>query len=91
MALEKVGLQLRKYLLYTYLEIGMKESKKPESGGLEAAEGSQWGPGAKPPVGIKRLLSTVGGKTLKQSGNSKGPTGQEWPELPRTECDSEGS
>ena len=36
-------------------------------------------------------LATVGGETLKQSWNSKGPTGPEWPEQPRTECDGEGS
>ena len=36
-------------------------------------------------------LATVGGDTLKQSWNSKGPTGPEWPEQPRTECDGEGS
>ena len=32
-------------------------------------------------------LATVGGETLKQSWNSKGPTGLEWPEQRRTECD----
>ena len=35
-------------------------------------------------------LATVGGKTLKQSWNSKGPTGPEWPQQPRTQCDGEG-
>ena len=33
----------------------------------------------------------LGGETLKQSWNGKGPTGQEWPEQPRTECDGEES
>ena len=36
-------------------------------------------------------LATVVGETLKQSGNSKGPTGPKRPEQPRTECDGEGS
>ena len=36
-------------------------------------------------------LTTVGGETLKQSWSNKGPTGQEWPEQPRTECDGEVS
>ena len=36
-------------------------------------------------------LSTVGSETLKQNWNSKGPTGAESPEQPRTDCDGEGS
>ena len=36
-------------------------------------------------------LATVGGETLKQSWNSRGPTGPEWQEQPRTECDGGGS
>ena len=54
-------------------------------------------PNAKPRSGTCRGrereagLATVGGKTLKQSWNSKGPTGLEWPEQPRTECDGDGS
>ena len=36
-------------------------------------------------------LATVGGETLKQSWNSRGPTSPEWPEQPRTECDGRGS
>ena len=36
-------------------------------------------------------LTTVGGETLKQSWNSRGPTGPEWQEQPRTECDGGGS
>ena len=35
-------------------------------------------------------LATVGVETLRQSWDSKGPTGPEWPEQPRTECDGEG-
>ena len=50
---------------------------------------------AKPWPGTRRGreagLATVWGETLKQSWNSKGPTGLEWPEQPRTECDSKGS
>ena len=36
-------------------------------------------------------LATVGGETLKQSWNSKGSTGPELPEQPRTECGGKGS
>ena len=36
-------------------------------------------------------LTTIGGETLKQSWNSRGPTGPEWQEQPRTECDGGGS
>ena len=36
-------------------------------------------------------FATVGGETLKQSWNSRGPTGPEWQEQPRTECDGGGS
>ena len=36
-------------------------------------------------------LATVGGETLKQSWNSRGPTGPEWQKQPRTECDGGGS
>ena len=64
--------------------------------GSDTPSGSQHpAPHAKPWPGIRRgrerevSLATVGGETLKQSWNSKGPTGPEWPEQPRTECDGE--
>ena len=41
--------------------------------------------------GREARLATVGGETLKQSWNNKGPNGLEWSEQPRTECDGEGS
>ena len=54
-------------------------------------------PHAKPWPGTRRGReieagpATVGGDTLRQSWNSKGPTGPKWPEQRRTECDGEGS
>ena len=39
----------------------------------------------------KASLAAVGGETLKQSWRNKGPTGLEWPEQHRTECDDQGS
>ena len=66
--------------------------------GSDTPSGSQHpAPHAKPWPGTQRgrereaFLETVGGETLKQSWNSKGPTGPEWPEQPRTECDGDGS
>ena len=66
--------------------------------GSDTPSGSQHpAPHTKPWPGTRRgrereaSLATVGGETLKQSWNSKGPTGLEWPEQPRTECDGEGS
>ena len=54
-------------------------------------------PHAKPWPGTHRgrereaSLAPVGGETLKQSWNSRGLIGPEWPEQPRTECDGGGS
>ena len=63
--------------------------------GPDTPSGSQHpAPHAKPCPGTRRGrgreagLATVGGETLKQSWNSRGPTG---PEQPRTEYDGEGS
>ena len=66
--------------------------------GLDTPSGSQHpAPHTKPWPGTRRGrgreagLATFGGETLKQSWNSKGPTGLEWQEQPRTECDGGGS
>ena len=66
--------------------------------GSDTPSGSQHpAPHAKPWPGTRRGrgreagLATVGGETLKQSWNSRGPTGPEWQEQPRTECDGGGS
>ena len=48
-------------------------------------------PGTHRGRGREAGLATVGGETLKQRWNSKGPTSLEWPEQPRTECDGGGS
>ena len=48
-------------------------------------------PGTRKGRGREAGLATVGGETLKQSWNSRGPTGPEWQEQPRTECDGGGS
>ena len=66
--------------------------------GSDTPSGSQHpAPHAKPWPGTRKGrereagLATVGGETLKQSWNSRGPTGPEWQEQPRTECDGGGS
>ena len=66
--------------------------------GSDTPSGSQHpAPHAKPWPGTRRGrgreagLATVGGETLKQSWNSRGPTGPEWQEQPRTEYDGGGS
>ena len=66
--------------------------------GSDTRSGSQHpAPHAKPWPGTRRGrgreagLATAGGETLKQSWNSRGPTGLEWPEQSRTECDGGGS
>ena len=66
-------------------------------GGSGAGSDTPSAPHAKPWPGTRRgrgreaSLATVGGKTLKQSWNSREPTGPEWQEQPRTECDGGGS
>ena len=66
--------------------------------GLDTSSGSQHPAShAKPWPGTHRGrereagFTTVGGETLKQSWNSRGPTGPESPEQPKTECDGRGS
>ena len=66
-------------------EVGLDQTHPKESSTTHQA--LTWNPQGKREAG----LATVGGETLKQSWNSKGPTSPEWPEQPRTECDGEGS
>ena len=75
-----------------------KQILRRKWGGSDTPSGSQHpAPHAKPWPGTRRGrgreagLATVGGDTLKQSWNSRGPTGPEWQEQPRTECNGGGS
>ena len=55
----------------------------------EALHAKPW-PGTRRGREREAGLATVGGETLKQSWNSRRPTGLEWPEQPRIECDGGG-
>ena len=64
-------------------------SDTPSGSQHPAPHAKPW-PGTHRGRGREAGLATVGGETLKQSWNSKGPTGPEWPEQPRTEYDGGG-
>ena len=65
-------------------------SETPSGSQHPAPHAKPW-PGTRRGRGRKAGLATVGGETLKQSWNNKGPTALEWPEQPRRECECEGS
>ena len=65
-------------------------SDTPSGSQHPAPHAKPW-PGTRKGRGREASLATVGGETLKQSLSNKGPTGLEWPEQPRTECDGGGS
>ena len=72
----------------TVQEVGLDQTH-PQKAQHPAPQTKPW-PGTR--RGIEREASgvTSGGETLKQSWNSGGPTGPEWQEQPRTECDGGG-
>ena len=61
------------------------------SGSQHPAPHTKPWPGTHKGRGREAGLATVGGETLKQSWNSRGPTGPKWQQQLRTECDGGGS
>ena len=66
-------------------EVGL-DWTHPQEASIQHHTPRSW-PGTRRGRGREAGLATVGGETLKQSWNSRGPTGPEWQEQPKTECD----